>query len=41
VLKYADPITCGLIDETREFLFTGSWDRTVTALDLKRNEIDK
>jgi WD40 repeat protein len=41
VLKYADPIMCGLIDETRDFLFTGSWDRTVTALDLKTNEIDK
>lgn len=41
MIKYADPVTCGLIDEARDFLITGSWDRTVTALDLKKNEIDK
>ena len=41
VIKYADPVMCGLVDEERDFLFTGSWDKTVTALDLKRNEIDR
>ena len=41
VFKFADPITCGLIDESRDMLIVGGWDKSVKALDLKKNEIDR
>lgn len=40
IFKFTDPVTCGLIDAERNFLFCGSWDRSVKAIDLKTNEID-
>ena len=41
VFKFSDPITCGLIDESRDMMIVGGWDKSVKALDLKKNEIDR
>jgi WD40 repeat protein len=41
VFKFADPVLCGLVDESRDFMFVGGWDKSVKALDLKKNEIDR
>lgn len=41
VFKFSDPIMTTLVDPTRDFLFTGSWDKSVKAIDLKTGEVDR
>lgn len=41
VFKFSDPVTCGLVDNSRDFMFVGSWDKSVKAMDLVKNEVDR
>lgn len=41
VFKFTDPVSCGLIDNERNMLFVGGWDRSVKAIDIVKNEVDR
>ena len=41
MLKFADPILCGIISPKLNMLFTASWDKMVRCLDLDQNKIVK
>jgi WD40 repeat protein len=41
ILKFADPILCGLLSPKLNMLFTASWDKMVRCIDLEQNKIVK
>jgi WD40 repeat protein len=40
IYQFTDPIYTALYDPMREMLFTGGWDRTLRAIDLKDKVVD-
>ena len=39
--KFADPISCLILDTSKQFLLSGAWDKNVRMIDLKENKLVK
>ena len=41
VFKFADPVSCAIVSEEYNMLFTASWDKLIRCIDLETNKVYK